>query len=269
MSSNPTYPSAWHCHTLQCGPDSLRLCEFGGQVLSWCSAGKERLWLSPLADDSGSKAIRGGVPLCFPWFGGRPGLPSHGFARTRRWQLLRLEQGEQQAQAKLAFSEDDHTLALWPYRFQLTLTVTLRPGELDLALTLHNTGTESWDFTAALHTYLGMAPDTPLPELVGRHYFDKLSDGQDKEFLQPIAPNPIDAIVPGLGRIDAAGLSLHNHGSDATVVWNPGPSGAKALADVPDAAFAEFLCLESAVALQPVTLAAGAQYQLGQRLRLG
>ena len=132
---------------------------YGGQVLSYRAPGfQDALWLSPLAEFTHGKAIRGGIPVCWPWFGKAPegmpaGTPSHGFARRALWRVSRSEVDAQRTELTLILTEADATDPAWPYRYQLTLTVTLEET-LTVDLQTRNLDDAPFTFGEALHTYL-------------------------------------------------------------------------------------------------------------------
>lgn len=240
------------------GGDSLTVAAFGGQVLSWRAAGRERLYLSPLARLGGPGAVRGGVPVCFPQFHTRGPGPRHGFARQRVWAWD--DSACAADRLALTLRDEPETRRHGPGAFDARLLVTLRPGALDMSLSVHNRGAEPLSFTGALHTYLAV-DDVAAVRLDGLH--------------EPLA-GPV-----GLDRVYArapAGLILHDGvqrlhieqsaGWAHTVVWNPGAVGARALDDLPDADFARMLCVEAAQVFSPIAVAPGTAWTGTQTLTL-
>lgn len=260
--------------SLRCADSLLTVSPFGGQALSWQVNGEEQLWLSRDADLSGHHPIRGGVPLCFPWFGKAASGPSHGFARTSLWQVIEQLSTPTEVRLVLALRDSESTLALWPHHFEATISYTLTPDTLAITLRVTNTDDQPWAFTAALHSYLQAEVATlHLPALSGLPYHDKLEnadrlfdDGPDAK----LPPIPVDAIVPGLAQLALrqrdTSLQIHNRGHDATVVWNPGP--AHGIGDVHFGGEQEFICLESALALEPLRLEPGSSHTLAQSLSI-
>lgn len=146
----------------------------GAQVLSWRHAiHGEVLWCSPVARLGTAKPVRGGVPVCWPWFASAPvgvdgvaGWPQHGLVRTRRWRTLSTVADEARAEIVLGIDvspgqqagmapEHGVPLPVWPGTAEAMLGVTLT-DRLDIALTTRNTGAEHFAMTGALHTYLGV-----------------------------------------------------------------------------------------------------------------
>jgi glucose-6-phosphate 1-epimerase len=238
----------------------------GGHVLSWIPAGNagEQLYLSPQAEFSPGKAIRGGVPVVFPQFekkGPDRSLPRHGFARNRPWTLDSQSHSASHAQATFQLTDNDETRALWPHGFELELTVSVSGTELELELYVHNTGTTAWPFSAALHTYLAISglDAVRLQGLEGCEYTDSLTgfegieDHPEKRFSDEFdriydkATNLL--LMDGTRRLSVQSDNL----SDA-VVWNPGPDKCAALADMPADGWQHMLCVEAARVLHPKTL---------------
>ena len=159
---------------------------FGAHLLSLRPTGHpDVLWLSSRAVLDGTKAIRGGVPLCLPWFGGPedspsrpgPGAGAHGFARTSTWKLLASTQPANDAPASFSFElhHTGETSALYPHSFCARLDV-LAGSELNMTLTLTNEDDHPFAIEAAMHTYLrvGDVKDVTVEGLEGERYFDKV-----------------------------------------------------------------------------------------------
>ena len=248
----------------------------GGQLLSFVPrGGEDLLWLSPLSQRAPA-AIRGGVPVCWPYFG-REGqtaqLPQHGFARTTRWVLANLSRD----------SEDGITLELeLPENAAtpLLLTQRLHIGHaLRQSLSTHNPGATPVAFTQALHSYfrVGDAGRVHVLGLHGLDYADRydgnlhtqsgqwnLQDPRDpgrSDRTYRTAGNRFELVDPVLGRR----IELTTSGSHSLVVWNPGASGMAALSDAPADGWRQFVCLETANAgADVITLAPGARHSLQQ-----
>lgn len=254
----------------------------GGHLTHWQPRGQAPvLFLSARSAFSPERAIRGGVPVIFPWFGPRAGdaaAPMHGFARVSPWHV---ESGDRLPGGRVALTlrldTGDATRALWPHAFTLRLRVTV--GEsLDLGLEIVNASPEAWTFEAALHTYLavGDVRAVSIGGLEGATYIDKtdaltrkraggeplrLTTETDRVFVGTRATCTIDD--PVLGRR----LAVDKRGSATTVVWNPWADKARTIADLSADDWQRMLCVETANAADDaVRLAPGARHEMGCRL---
>ncbi|MCU0927065.1 MAG: D-hexose-6-phosphate mutarotase [Hydrogenophaga sp.] len=235
---------------------TARIALHGGQVLSFCpKGGADLLFLSDLAVFQPGKAIRGGVPVCWPWFGADPlglGRPAHGLARTRAWHLQRsatLPGGETLVELGLTDSAD--TRALWPHAFDLTLEITVG-ATLSLVLTTRNTGNSPFQITQALHSYfaVGDIARTTVVGLDGCHYIDKAYTD---------APASLAVVDGALQRR----IALQVQGSRTAVVWNPWAAIAAGMADLDDDGYQRFVCVETANAADEViTVPPGGEHRL-------
>jgi len=253
---------------------SARISLYGGQVLSFCpQGGADLLFVSELAYYQPGKAIKGGVPVCWPWFGPDPqgqGRPAHGFVRNRLWDLRRtgaLAGGETLVELGLRDSAD--TRALWPHGFDLSLTVIVGRS-LFLSLTTRNTGDSTFELTQALHSYFAVTDiaHTRVSGLDGCAYVDKARGAGGARQVQQgdvTVTAEVDRVYVGvpdvLGIDDGAGqrhIRLTSGGSRTAVVWNPWVEIAAGMADLPDDAYRRFVCVETANAGDEVlTLAPG------------
>jgi len=232
----------------------------GAHVAAWRPADAEPvLWMSGRSHFEDGKPIRGGVPICFPWFGPKaddPDAASHGLARAKPWDF-----------AAAVDTPDGPTmfLATGIHAFAVRQTVTL--GEtLTMKLTVRNTADEPASFEAALHTYLhvGDVHQVSIAGLEGADYLDKMADGERKnQGDQPIRfeaetdrvylDTDADCVLndPALGR----SIRIAKTGSRSTVVWNPWTDKAARMADFGDDEWPGMCCIETAnVADNAVTL---------------
>ncbi len=242
------------------------------------AAGDEVLWVSPSSRLDGNRPIRGGVPVCWPWFGAHPTDPSlgaHGFVRHKTWQVERLSHDGDQAIAVLTIRDDETTRRIWPHPFRLTLTVTLN-DRLHIELTAENRSKDEWHVSEALHSYFHVddACDSRVDGLEGLTYWDKQQGGirgRQSSALQ-VRP-PIDRVYfDHLGEAVINGprrrIHLDKAGSATTVVWNPGPDGVLGFDDIPDDAWRDMLCVETANAIDNgYTLRPGERHTLSATIR--
>lgn len=265
---------------------SATLLLHGAHLLSWVPAGAdEQLYVSPRSAYASGQAVRGGIPICFPQFAERGPLPKHGFARTRPWQLVMAEQGEDDALAVLRLSDDAGTRLLWPHSFEAELSVRLTARSLEIELACENKGEQAFSFTAALHSYLRLQSlaDASLLGLGGLHYWDSVDQverQQRSDLLLPGSPGTedLDRIYHQLKQ----DLTLREQGDDGktrellirqqgfedAVVWNPGAAKCAALADMPPDGYRQMLCVEAAAVEHPLLLEPGQSWVGMQSLTL-
>jgi len=239
------------------------------------------IWLSKSALYNEQKAIRGGVPICWPWFGAADksigeNLPAHGFARTSKWEFKSSKALTGGLQIEFRLQDTPQTREIWPYQFELILKATFTDS-LKLELISKNTGKKDFNYNAALHTYLNISnPESCQIYGLNKHYADKLNAGQLKMGDGSLQINaPIDSIYQkaadsvvlcdnGLHRQ----LHIHNAGNDSEVLWTPWVEGAKAFADMPDDGYLTMFCIESAITRQcGQPLAAGQTHTLSTVIR--
>lgn len=246
----------------------------GAQLLTWQPTGQPPvLWVSKAAVFEEGKAVRGGVPVCWPWFGAVPGKTMHGFVRSRLWQMRSAELGDSgQLVLRLGINDDASTRALWNHAFDLELAVTVG-STLTLALTTHNTDEEAFEITQALHTYLatGDISHTTVQGLDGCHYLDKVQDFASCHQSGPVTFSGetdriyTDTTADSLIVDSATGRTLRiaKQGSASTVVWNPWSDKEKTMADMASGDYRQMLCVETCNAgPDRVTLAPGASHTL-------
>ena len=238
-----------------------RLTPHGAQVCEWTPAGQASpvLFLSPLAQFADGKAIRGVVPICFPWFGPHPTdarKPQHGFARTSAWQVDdKAQDADGIARVVFRLVSSDATRLLWNADFVARLTVTLDTS-LQIALEVENSGNSAFVYEAALHNYLTVGDVTKVRVhgLEKTHFLDRTDglsekisgdaplafDGEvDRTFVNTTAACTVDD--PVLKRK----IHVHKIGSATSVAWNPGPAKGLALADL-GPGWRHFVCVETA-----------------------
>lgn len=258
--------------------DTATLTLQGGQVLSWRPAGEtEQLYLSPASTPAPGRAVRGGVPVCFPQFATRGPLAKHGFARLHRWRLLEQREEGEAAVARLALAASDVPGA-WEHGFALELEVRLGPGSLQIRLDAANTGSAPFEFTCALHTYLAV-DDVRAAAVEGLQslWYEDAWDGGARKQETATALDPsagLDRVylgVPSTLRVIEPGRpprSVEQQGFIDTVIWNPGPELVATLPDMPARDWTRMLCVEAAVASRPLRLAPGQAWSGLQRIEI-
>ncbi|WP_269532563.1 D-hexose-6-phosphate mutarotase [Chitinimonas sp. BJYL2] len=238
------------------------LTRHGAQALDAVIDGVPLLWLSPFARPETDQVIRGGVPLCFPWFGKHPdGLPSHGFARNRHWDLI-----EQSAShAVFTLQDDEAGRALWPHAFLARLRIELDQA-LRFVFEVGNRDDHPLTFTHALHTYFPVG-DCRACEVTGLdgHLRREVGHADQVQSGAVRTDRPIDALFdqaePRLSlKTPTHTILIETRNMPSAVIWNPGKGGEQ----IPDigTSWPGYLCVERGnVGSAAVTLAPGAWYR--------
>ncbi len=252
----------------------------GAHLLEWTPQGQHPvIWLSKGARFAPGKSIRGGIPICWPWFGahaGKADYPAHGFARTASWQVTAASMLDDGAvQLRLTLPENETTQALWPHATPVEYTITVG-RQLQLELVTRNNGDNDVTISQALHTYFAVDDiHTAYVEgLDGCDYLDKVEgfvrkqqqgsiefEGEvDRVYLDA----PGDCLIrdPGLKR----NIRIRKQGSASTVVWNPWDEKSTQMGDMGQQGYRTMLCVESANAADDaVTIAPGGEHCLRVR----
>lgn len=246
----------------------------GGHVVSFTPAGKDDLiWMSDSAIFDGKAALRGGIPVCWPWFG-RIAAPAHGFARTSEWTLVEHKENDHGVIVVLGVEATADTLAIWPYQFQARLYVEIGDA-LNLTLEVTNTDEKAWTFSGALHTYLNVGDISQTTTTgMGREYIDSLQNakvcqGGEQLLLTDTIDRVYTAPEAQIKVADAKlnrTLTVENSGHNSAVLWNPWAAGAQSMADMPDDGYQTMLCVEST--LHAPCLSAGKTLQPGESHQL-
>ena len=261
---------------------SAAIYDHGAHVTSWVPTGSSGvLFLSSAAVLDSDAAIRGGVPICFPWFGpGRTGdmAPAHGFARRSTWALAAVEERPDRTLLTFELDARDIASAAFPAPFHAVYRISVG-ATLDLDLSVTNTGTAEFSFEEALHAYLavGDVEQVRVEGLDGSDCLDKAAGGAqcrqvgDVEFTGETdriyrSQAQVTVVDPVLDRR----IIVTRRDSSDVVVWNPGPVKGEALSDLGDGEWRHFVCIEGANVLDAaVTLQPGQAHSMGYTLRLG
>ena len=230
----------------------------GAQVTSWHPVGSEEvLFLSTLSRWEEGQAIRGGIPICFPWFRAKaddPHAPAHGFVRTKPWQLYSIVENSIGVAVTMFIESDEQTRPWWPAQFRLVHRVTFG-AELKLELVCINTSKTPFHFEEALHTYNRVADihNVRLQGLDGTSFLDNTDSNKEKTQLGDVSissqtdaafintQNAVDLLDPKIGRR----IRLQKAHSSTTVVWNPWEEGASRLRDLGEGEWKQFACVEA------------------------
>ena len=244
----------------------------GAQVLQAHWGVTEVLYLSPLYPINPINPInpepkapaRGGVPVLFPQFAKAGPLKKHGWVRDVPWKLLHDEKGPWGHSVTHQLTMGLNNPFNWPHAAELTLTARAAHGalqqssnvplqaSLEMSLRVRNTGSNAFSWTGGLHPYW-FTPDLLKSELLG---FEQPVSWQGEEFETLFDnPGPLTLKTP------SHAIQLSMTGFDQWMVWNPGREGAKALADLPDADWQQFVCIEPVIVDRPITLEPGALFE--------
>lgn len=235
---------------------SAKIALQGAHIFEYRTQGcKDLLFLSQTSYFKVGKAIRGGIPICWPWFGAHEedtSLPNHGFARTSLWEHISTEELDATlSKVTMRLESSSETLKLWPYRFELTAEFYIG-CELKLILRSQNRDTKPFKLTCALHTYFKIEDiyATRLEGLEGREYFNKC----DNTFGNSQKGNidftkEVDRIYQRVSsdvciKDQGQDIVVKSEGTHAVVVWNPGKSLTAKMDDLSD--YRTFICVESA-----------------------
>ncbi|GLR18878.1 D-hexose-6-phosphate mutarotase [Portibacter lacus] len=236
-------------------------------LISWIPEGHDEvMYLSTQAFMEAGKPIRGGVPICWPWFGSLENKPAHGFARINSWNTI----------SENSFSLPEQLIQdEWGNKASLVFTVTEDGNKLKMELTTTNLDSSEFEFTQALHTYFKVS-DINKVSIKGHDkqaYYDKVLDDNDIQKGTLIFNGETDRIYtttassllidPGLQRE----ILITKKGSNSTVIWNPGPEKSVEMKDMPDDGYLTMCCVEAAnTHLDPVTLQPGASHTIVQEI---
>ncbi len=275
--------------TFKAGPGGLPVAEVansyatativlqGAHITTWTPRKqKPVIWLSPVAKFAAGKSIRGGVPICWPWFGPHASdakLPGHGYARTVPWEVIAtraLRNGGTQLVFRLV--ESEATRAQWPHTSPVEFHVTIG-ATLVMQLITRNTGNTPITIGDALHTYFAVSDirEVYIHGLGQCSYLDKMDGGKRKQQSGPVViseetdriylQSSADCVIedfPWRRRI-----RISKRGSNSSIVWNPWREKANAMGDFGPNGYLNMVCVESANAADDVvTIAPGAEHCL-------
>lgn len=232
---------------------------YGAQVISFKPKDEhDILWVSPMSKYEVGKAIRGGIPVCFPWFGPHksdPARPQHGLARLINWQVTEtasLSNGE--TLVRLELHSSPQTKVYWPYDFSAAMTFTVGKT-LTVTLKITNTSRIQFDYSCALHSYYNLSAieDISIEGLHGARFHKNNEPG---DFIQDTTKLKINQIEDrNYYNTEATciikdlkfkrKISVAKAGSKVTTVWNPGAVNCARMEDMPNEAYRRFICIEA------------------------
>lgn len=230
----------------------------GAQVLHYQQKQKPPLlWLSKANQFQSAKAIRGGIPLCFPWFGKHPtqaDLPSHGFARQMDWHLQQASENAQGHHLTFVLRDNAATRLLWDYAFEAVMEIRLG-AQLEINFQVSNTDSQPFEFGFAWHSYFDIEDisQTQLTGLEGLAFLDQLlpEAGYSHADSQPVTfCAETDRIYQQAGgryqirSAQQAPIQIEAAKCSSVVVWNPWAEKAVRLGDMPEQSWKNMLCVE-------------------------
>lgn len=286
-TSAPQFPT--ETTTIRCGTASATIAHHGAHLLSFIPEGgsteDDLLWVSEKAEFRDGKAIRGGIPICWPWFADHPtdsSKPAHGVARTQTWELLPTAS---ESTASFRLTDSDASREIWPHAFELILTATVSATSLEIVFRASNPAdaTDPIVCQGALHTYLAVSDvtQTRISGLGDSIYIDKLAE----DTLEPqIGDITIDREVDRIYLDTVADCLLHDpqfkdsgrnirvakEGSTSTVIWNPWIDKAARMGDFGDDEYPRMVCIETTNSgpKDIVQIAPGQSHELIARISL-
>lgn len=231
-----------------------------GQALSFKphDAKDDLLFVGATAYFDTGKAIKGGIPICWPWFGPDPedkGRPAHGFVRSAPWSVIATEAvADGSTVVKLGIADNANTRAIWPHAFNLIQVITVGPT-LQLELVTKNPGDLPFSITQGFHTYfkVGDVTQAQVLGLEDKRFIDKVADDAIETQDGHVAIHgEVNRIYQGIDRdllIDDASLDrrirIRGTNSSTCVVWNPWIETARAMGDLADDDYLTMLCVET------------------------
>ncbi len=219
--------------------------------------GDPLLWLSPNCDFTPGVALRGGVPLCLPWFGVNQADPTkqkHGFARNNFWELGEARQlSDGSVALEFLFVSDANDL--FPYDFSAELRMVLG-NSAKLELTINNTDTEDFDCSWAMHNYhrISSLADVRVLGLAERKYLDNFEGHAEKHQSGDLSfPGPVDRVFPDIQNSltikSSPSIEITHNNCPSVVTWNPGAEAAAKIADIGAGNEQFYICVERGAVL--------------------
>jgi D-hexose-6-phosphate mutarotase len=238
----------------------------GAHIATFQPRGEEPvIWLSPKAKFAPGKSIRGGAPICWPWFGPHKTdskLPGHGYARTVPWDVLETKAlPDGSTFLRFGLIESDATRAQWPHASAVQLEVTVGKA-LRVELVTTNTGKAAFELGEALHTYFQISDvaNMTIRGLENCEYLDKVQDFArftqkdgiviESEVDRVYVNTSADCVIEDKGLKRA--IRIAKQGSQSTVVWNPWTEKAEKMGDFGPQLHRDMVCVESGNALENV-----------------
>ncbi len=222
------------------------------------------LWMSQASDYENGKAIRGGIPICWPWFGQHAtdeSFPQHGFARTSMFSHVESKEVDTHTtQVTLKLQHYPQSLAMFPYRFELLVKITVSTI-LSIELTTTNLCDKSFEITQALHSYFNIShiSNVAVHGLDKKRYYDALTGEHQEQVGDITFSEELDRVYQEVDSVislvdKAKVINIENEGSASVVVWNPWCEKCSKMSAMENDSYETFVCIESANALDDFIL---------------
>lgn len=216
---------------------------------------KPLLWISEASNFEYGESIRGGIPICWPWFGMHKtdeNLPQHGFARTAIWELISSKELQNSTQITMMLRSDAKTKEMFDYEFELTLVFNIAE-ELTLELKTKNLDTKSFNITQAMHTYFNISDisNISILGLQNKPYLDALDFKYKKQVSALKVDKEVDRVFQKITKEvilkdKDKSISIKNYGSKSVVIWNPWIKKCSQMSAMNKESYKTFVCIESA-----------------------
>ncbi len=252
------------------------ICLYGAHVASFRPQDSmDLLWMSPDSAFEVGKAIRGGIPVCFPWFGPHKtdsDKPQHGFARLMYWDVASTATNAAgETIIKLELNSSEETRVYWPHDFCAEITIVVGKRLVE-TLKITNTSAEPFDYTCALHTYYSLSAieSISIEGLKGLTYYNQntgengVQEEEKLEIADALTRHYLNTETPVVIADSAfrRRIKVDKKGSKVTTVWNPGAETCAKIGDLPDDGFETFVCVEATNAFDyPIILAPGESFE--------
>lgn len=251
---------------------SLEVSTYGAHVLSWTPAGgTDVLWMSPSSPWKEGAALRGGIPVCFPWFGPNrihADWQLHGFVRTRIWDIEKIECADDCTSLVLSLDGSRIENRFGYGEFGLKLEIILSRS-LTMKFTVQNRSVSDFTFENGLHTYFAGNPQSVcLESLDGVKYYDKVDNFSEHVrkgqfcFDKDLEQAHFYMAAPARNTVDMCGkkLLIDHEGFSSAIIWSPGEKAGLANPEIGEG-WKDFFCFESANAIDDrITIGPGSSH---------
>lgn len=248
----------------------------GAHLLTWQPQNQNHpiIWLSPKSAFKKNAPIRGGVPICWPWFCDKyKPTPYHGFARISTWQLANYQEDKNDITITFSLKDNQETRSIWPYSFNISVKFYFTDTSCDIELESYG----EFENTAALHSYFNVGDITKIDiNGTGKHYDNTVEGGCGTLEQFPLL------ITHEIGHIFNQPESTtqlcdhqlkrivhvtHQHNSDV-VIWNPWVNRTKLIEDLPDDAYKTMVCIETACVNRLIRSSPNQSGKLGVKIEI-